>query len=134
MAAMVILTLVGLSTLLSEAEGFHYRGRKVGGRTEVKNVSENKEVQDLGRFSVQEFNRRSQIAVDGGDSTKYSVAFSRVVAAEKQVVAGLKYYLKIETTTWDGSTRMFDSVVVVKPWLHSKLLLHFAPADSYISS
>lgn len=48
----------------------------------------------------------------------------QVVAAETQVVAGIKYYLKIEAMQ-HGITKVFDSVVIVKPWLHSKQLLDF---------
>ncbi|XP_044485338.1 cysteine proteinase inhibitor B [Mangifera indica] len=93
----------------------------VGGKTEVKNVKSNKEVQDLGRFSVEEFNRQG---INGfGD-----LVFSEVIEAQKQVVSGFKYYLKIEATTRKGDTKVFDSVVVIKPWLHSKELLNFAPS------
>lgn len=52
----------------------------------------------------------------------------KVVSAESQVVSGIKYYLKIEATQ-HGKTKVFDSVVVVQPWLHSKHLLHFSPTQ-----
>lgn len=55
----------------------------------------------------------------------------QVVAAETQVVAGIKYYLKIEARQ-HGITKVFDSVVVVKPWLQSKQLLNFGPTKDRI--
>ncbi|KAK8307968.1 hypothetical protein V6Z12_D02G023100 [Gossypium hirsutum] len=71
----------------------------LGGRMRINDVKNNKEVQELGRFSVEEYNRRSQgrlrfSLANGGPST--ALVFSQVVGAEKQVVAGIKYYLKIK--------------------------------------
>jgi hypothetical protein len=51
-----------------------------------------------------------------------------VVEAQTQVVSGVKYYLKIEATTQSEEKLMFDSVLVVKPWLRSKELLAFEPS------
>ncbi|KAJ0035681.1 cysteine proteinase inhibitor B-like [Pistacia vera] len=107
--------LVCIIVSVTAYEGF------VGGKREVKDVKRNKEVQDLGRFSVEEFNRQG---INGyGD-----LVFSEVVEAQKQVVSGFKYYLKIEATTHRGDRKVFDSVVVIKPWLRSKELLNFAPS------
>ncbi|EYU24293.1 hypothetical protein ABFS82_07G077400 [Erythranthe guttata] len=100
-------------------------GGKVGGRTEVKNVKANKDVQDLGRYCVQEYNRQLQQKANG---TKLLV-FSQVVAAETQVVSGIKYYLKISAATRGGGpAKNFEAVIVVKPWIHSKELVNFAPS------
>ncbi|KAM7260518.1 hypothetical protein ACFE04_011191 [Oxalis oulophora] len=91
----------------------------VGGRTEVVDVKTNKEVQDLGKFAVVEYNK---------GNIGEGLRFSRVVSAEKQVVSGIKYYLKIEAFK-NGEKELFDSVVVVKPWVrNSRALIHFAPA------
>ncbi|PUZ53324.1 hypothetical protein GQ55_5G043800 [Panicum hallii var. hallii] len=99
-----------------------YRGRKVGARTEVRDVERDGEVQELGRFSVAEYNRRH---VGGGERLE----FGRVVAAQRQVVSGLKYYLRVAAAAENGGgERVFDAVVVVKPWLESRTLLRFAPA------
>lgn len=108
-------------------------GGKVGGRTELKNVKANKEVQELGRYCVQEYNRQLQQKANGSSSaaTKLLV-FSQVVGAETQVVSGIKYYLKISAATRGGgeAARTFEAVVVVKPWVHnSKQLLNFAPSS-----
>jgi cystatin-C len=102
------------------------RGRKVGARTEVRDVEGDGEVQELGRFSVAEHNRGSECCGDGGGSLE----FCRVVAAQRQVVSGLKYYLTVAAVEEDGGgeERVFDAVVVVKPWLESRTLLRFAPA------
>lgn len=54
------------------------------------------------------------------------LSFSGVVAAERQVVSGIKYYLTIVT---EGG-RVFDAVVVVKPWAEVRDLVSFAPSAS----
>lgn len=58
------------------------------------------------------------------------VTFVEVVEAQQQVVSGIKYYMKISATQGGdgGHSRIFESVVVVKPWLRSKQLLNFAPS------
>lgn len=104
----------------------------VGGKTEIPDVEANTEVQELGRFAVEEYNRnlglwRIQAPGDGGAGEGERVEFREVVKGQRQVVAGIKYYLKISATQ-NRNQRMFDSVVVVKPWLRSKQLLNFAPS------
>ncbi|CAL0306340.1 unnamed protein product [Lupinus luteus] len=125
MAALIrspAVTLTLLVTLLCLLCAVSY-GRLVGGRSEVANVKSNEEVQELGRFSVEEYNRRLKLR-----AAEEEVKFMEVVEAEEQVVAGIKYYLKI-LTVQNGASRMFESVVVVKPWLKSKQLLNFAPSS-----
>lgn len=103
------------------------RGRKVGARTEVRDVERDREVQELGRFCVAEHNRRRECCGDGGARLE----FSRVVAAQRQVVSGLMYYLTVAAVEEDGGEeRVFDAQVVVKPWLESRTLLKFAPAPA----
>lgn len=125
-------TILVIVTLLSVLSTTSY-GRvnvMVGGKTEVADVRANREVQELGRFAVEEYNqqRLRMRRDDGGDET---LRFVEVVEAEQQVVSGVKYYLKISAATRDGVHRMFTSVVVVKPWLHSKKILHFGPLSSF---
>lgn len=111
----------------------------------VPDVGSNQEVQELGRFSVEEYNRRSQHLLllplhlggdaDGGGGGRL-LSFSRVVAAERQVVSGIKYYLKLKAApaAVEGSMRMFEAVVVVKPWLEEECkrrdLLSFTPVPT----
>ncbi|XP_018476806.1 cysteine proteinase inhibitor 2-like [Raphanus sativus] len=111
----------------------------VGGKSDVPNVQTNMEVQELGRYCVEQFNLEEQsekgnVASIAKRETAVSspLTFSRVVSAQQQVVAGLKYYLRIEVTQTDGTSRMFDSIVVVQPWLHSKKLLGFTPVATPI--
>lgn len=108
----------------------------VGARSEIKDLKTNKEIQDLGRFSVEEFNWNILEAAPGplrgggirlGGGAARPLVFLEVVEAQRQVVAGIKYYLKVATMQ-DGLSRTFDAVVVVKPWLHSKQLLNFGPS------
>jgi len=98
----------------------------VGGKTEIPDVRTNREVQELGRFSVEEYNNGLKLY---NDSDNEKLTFSEVVEAQQQVVSGVKYYLKI-SATHRGIHKMFSSVVVVKPWIHSKKLLHFSPAST----
>ncbi|KAK7400040.1 hypothetical protein VNO78_11239 [Psophocarpus tetragonolobus] len=55
------------------------------------------------------------------------LTFVEVVEAMEQVVSGIKYYIKISAMAPHGDSRLFDSVVLVKPWFPSKQLLNFSP-------
>ncbi|KAJ4755996.1 Cysteine proteinase inhibitor [Rhynchospora pubera] len=103
----------------------------VGGRTLVPHVESNKEIQSLGRFSVAQYNYHLRNG-SNGTATPHArpLAFSRVVEAETQVVSGVKYYLKVIAKDGKYSTneKLFDAVVVVKPWLKSKELVSFTPS------
>ncbi|XP_020216222.1 cysteine proteinase inhibitor B-like [Cajanus cajan] len=120
-----ILVVMTLLSVLSSASC----ARMVGGKTEIADVRTNREVQELGRFAVEEFNRGLK-QWENKNGREHELKFSEVVEAQQQVVSGMKYYLKISATTHNGVGKMFTSVVVVKPWLHSKQLLHFAPAST----
>ncbi|KAI3706254.1 hypothetical protein L6452_23868 [Arctium lappa] len=97
-----------------------------GGRTKIKDVKTNKEVQELGSYSVDEYNRLQRSQKGGSGDLK----FSKVVEAESQVVSGIKYYLKIEAVSKSGVSKVFDAEVVVKPWMKSKQLLEFKPSPA----
>ncbi|VVB07452.1 unnamed protein product [Arabis nemorensis] len=146
MAAMLKVSL-GLSLLgflviavvTSPANAARKSSVRLGGKTDVPNVQTNMEIQELGRYCVEQFNLQEQreegnIASISKTDTAVPrpLMFSRVVSAQKQVVAGMKYILRIEVTQPDGSSRMFDSVVVIQPWLHSKKLVGFTPVASPI--
>ncbi|XP_031477423.1 cysteine proteinase inhibitor 4-like [Nymphaea colorata] len=88
-----------------------------GGRAAVPGVETNAEIQELGRFSVEEHNMRRNA----------HVAFLRVVEAQRQVVSGIEYYLRIEAEE-GGAVRLFDAAVVVKAWLRSRELVSFESA------
>ncbi|WJX33395.1 hypothetical protein P8452_21607 [Trifolium repens] len=100
----------------------------VGAKTEITDVMTNKEVQEIGRFAVEEYNYKQSLN-NGGDGE--TLKFVEVVEAEKQVVAGMKYYLNISAVDHNGVRKMFTSVVVVKPWLKYKKLLHFGPSSNF---
>ncbi|EEF45992.1 cysteine proteinase inhibitor 5 [Ricinus communis] len=107
-----------------------YRGMMVGGRTQVRDVKSNEAVQELGRFCVKEFNKQQLRQQHGGSNGGGGelLMFSEVVAAETQVVSGIKYYLKIAASNGKGEAKVFDSVVVVKAWIDDKQLITFEPA------
>ncbi|XP_061994899.1 cysteine proteinase inhibitor B [Rosa rugosa] len=122
LAARLAAATVLISLLFAVSHGY---GGIVGGRRPVEDVKTNKEVQELGRFSVEEYNRmqRKSLRSNGGGELQ----FREVVEAQTQVVSGIKYYLKVSTVRNGGAPLLFDSQVVVKPWLRSKRLLNFAP-------
>jgi len=125
MAATLTMLLTFLSVISSAT-----CARLVGGKTEIPDVRTNREVQELGRFAVEEYNNGVKLwGNNSDDDEREKLSFSEVVEAQQQVVSGLKYYLKI-SATHRGINKMFSSVVVVKPWLHSMKLLHFAPAST----
>ncbi|KAL5214753.1 hypothetical protein ABZP36_003905 [Zizania latifolia] len=130
-----------LSLLVAAAAADEYKesyaaapavGEVVGGRTEISDAGSNKLVQSLGRFAVAEHNRRLRhggVAARASDPVPVKLAFGRVVAAQKQVVSGVAYYLKvIARDRIAGGDRPFDAVVVVKAWLKSKELVSFTPS------
>ncbi|CAK8567135.1 unnamed protein product [Lathyrus sativus] len=99
----------------------------VGAKTEITDVRTNMEVQKLGKFAVEKYNYKQNNG--GGEALKF-VEVVEVVEAEKQVVSGMKYYLNISAVDHNGVHRMFTSVVVVKPWLQYKKVLHFGDSSS----
>ncbi|OVA01641.1 Proteinase inhibitor I25 [Macleaya cordata] len=130
----LLLTTLSSSSSIVGVVGFGREGRKVGGRMEVKDVKSNKEVQKLGKFSVEEFNRnlerdrRQEGLLSAGDEE--FLKFSEVVEAQRQVVSGIKYYLKISAEKSSGEEKKFDAVVWVKLWMRSKKLINFAPSTN----
>ncbi|KAK1389818.1 Cystatin domain-containing protein [Heracleum sosnowskyi] len=124
-----ILTLLLLSALAiaSLATGLGGSGI-VGGRTKISDVESNQEIQQLGKYSVTEYNRQQHANRHGDDGdTRGDLKFVKVVAAEKQVVAGIKYYLTIVAAK-GGNKKTFDAEVVVQAWKKSKQLTSFAPS------
>ncbi|KAB2090153.1 hypothetical protein ES319_A03G105900v1 [Gossypium barbadense] len=126
---MVISLLLLITLCFTAVDGY---GRMMGGRTEITDVKTNEEVQELGRFAVEEYNRSHGLGrwrgfVSSSNGRRAELVFSQVLEAQKQVVSGIKYYLKIEAME-NKLSKTFESVVVVKPWLHSKELLHFSPS------
>nr|GFB75489.1 cysteine proteinase inhibitor B-like [Tanacetum cinerariifolium] len=82
---------------------------RLGGRTKVEDVTSNKEVQAVGKYSVEEYNR-----LKGNKDNDGQLMFVKVVEAEKQVVSGMKYYLKVQAVNkTSGEVKVFEAVVVV---------------------
>lgn len=126
----VFLTLTLVSAFViaySAAPVKGFGGGSLGGRTKVEDVERDKEVQEMGEYAVDEYNQQQHlmgsVVIGRGD-----LEFRQVVEAEKQVVSGIKYYLKIEAANSVGATKKFDAEVVVQPWKESKHLLNFGPS------
>lgn len=124
---LVLFFILALSSILQ----VNALGGKVGGRQKIKDVKNNKEVQELGQYCVSEYNK-SLRKQHKGNGSGGPIVFSSVVDAEKQVVSGVKYYLKISATTSSGVPKIYDAIVVVQPWVHSKprQLLNFSPSPA----
>ncbi|KAI3937761.1 hypothetical protein MKW92_030966 [Papaver armeniacum] len=97
--------------------------KSVGGKTEIKDVKTNQVVQDLGKYSVTQYNLKFK----KGD--KGSLTFKEVVKAQSQVVSGVQYFLKVSAIQ-NGKPKLYDAVVVVKAWQKpSNLLVSFNPSS-----
>ncbi|XP_009588279.1 cysteine proteinase inhibitor B [Nicotiana tabacum] len=107
-------------------------GRKVGGRTPIKDVKTNKKIQDLGKYCVEEYNRslRKYKQILQEDNIEF-LSFAEVLEAETQVVSGIKYYLKISAIVSSGIPKTFDAELVIKPWEEKKELIHFLPFPAH---
>ncbi|KAI0529507.1 hypothetical protein KFK09_002059 [Dendrobium nobile] len=127
--ALLLLLLISVSPLPTAAshrfDSGLDRGKKVGGWTEIPNAESNKEIRDLGRYSVNKYNH------DLRGVAESPLAFSGVVSAGRQVVSGIKYWIRVATVdTLTGDPRFFDAVVVVRPWLRNSVrdLVSFSPS------
>ncbi|RAL53034.1 hypothetical protein DM860_016269 [Cuscuta australis] len=122
----LFLVMVSLVAMAALANG--QVGGGVGGRSPIADAKSNKQVQELAKFCVAEYNKglkeKKAAAGNGGGP----ITFSEVVKAEKQVVAGMKYYLRITAKTSGGATKTFDAEVFVKPRATEKELITFAPS------
>lgn len=105
-------------------------GPIVGGIEEIPNVKANKDIQNLGEYCVSEYNKNTGKYIKGGNGTGGPVTFLEVVEGKQQVVAGIKYYLKICATDSSGVPKTFDAVMVETLWEKTKPreLLTFAPS------
>ncbi|GMI71838.1 hypothetical protein HRI_000853100 [Hibiscus trionum] len=112
-----------LSMFVTAVNGY---GNMVGGQTMINDAKTNKGVQGLGKFAVEEYNKSLQ---QKGKGDNYLV-FSQVLEASKQIVTGIKYFLKVEATE-NGEKKMFDAVVLIKPWAQTeeKEMLSFTAAN-----
>ncbi|WMV56704.1 hypothetical protein MTR67_050089 [Solanum verrucosum] len=108
-------------------------GRKVGGRTPIKDVKTNKKIQELGKYCVEEYNHslRKYNQLMQNDNIEF-LNFVEVLEAETQVVSGIKYYLKISTFTL-GIVKVYDAELVIKSWEKKKELIHFSPFNYAIN-
>ncbi|KAF3790087.1 Cysteine proteinase inhibitor 12 [Nymphaea thermarum] len=82
------------------------------------------EISDLGRFAVEEHNKKENALLQ----------FDKVVKAKEQVVAGTLYHLTIEAAD-GGQKHLYEAKVWVKPWMNFKELQEFKPVtDSAFTS
>nr|ABK21379.1 unknown [Picea sitchensis]ABK22996.1 unknown [Picea sitchensis]ACN40467.1 unknown [Picea sitchensis] len=109
----VLILLLGCLCMLSDAS------TRIGGIRDIPDVEHKKEIQDLGRFAVDEYNTQQNVGI----------SFSKVVKAQEQVVSGLLYYLTIKTK--EGSkTKLYAAKIWVKPWEKFKQLQEFKPVQT----
>ncbi|GMI96087.1 PHYTOCYSTATIN 2 [Hibiscus trionum] len=86
----------------------------VEGREPVTDATADTGVQELGKFAVEEYNKKKQQKVE----------FSKVVQAAKQKDSGTKYFLRIEGSN-KGEMKTFNAVVLVKPSDEKEMLSFF---------
>ncbi|XP_020599154.1 cysteine proteinase inhibitor B-like [Phalaenopsis equestris] len=102
-------------------------GKRIGAWTDIPDAASNLEVRELGRYSVDEYNRRLR---GPGNAP---IAFSDVLSARRQVFSGIKYHLRVSAVGFHDSHHLtFDAVVVARTWIPepSHDLLSFTPSDA----
>lgn len=98
------------------------RGR-VGGQVDVPDPTHDKRVQELGRFSVDEYNKSLLDNSNGQDVVL--LTFYEVVKARVMLVSGLEYYLTIAASDGMGNVQTYDATVFFQPWTNTTQLLSF---------
>ncbi|KAK3026328.1 hypothetical protein RJ639_041377 [Escallonia herrerae] len=87
---------------------------QLGGVGDCEGHENNLEIESIGRFAVQEHNKKENALLE----------FARVVKAKEQVVAGKVYYLTLEAID-AGNKMIYEAKVWVKPWMNFKQLQEF---------
>ncbi|PSE25186.1 cystatin domain-containing protein [Acinetobacter baumannii] len=122
--AIVIVGVVGSNKAEAQAEAEAMAF--VGGKSAVEGHENNMEIEELGRFAIDQHNTQQNEIGKGG------LSFRRVVKAEEQVVAGMMYHLTIEATQKDGEAenppKLYEAKVWVKEWENFKNLEEFKPS------
>ncbi|XP_010245150.1 PREDICTED: cysteine proteinase inhibitor 12-like [Nelumbo nucifera] len=90
----------------------------VGGVHDSEGVQNSVEIESLGRFAVDEYNKKQNALLE----------FGRVVEAKEQLVAGTLHHLTLEVTE-AGMKKLYEAKVWVKPWLNFKELQEFTPVS-----
>ncbi|GMI96088.1 hypothetical protein HRI_003278100 [Hibiscus trionum] len=106
---LAILALSSMFAVLFTA--VNVQGTILGG---ISDATADEGVQDLGKFAVDEYNKQK-----GNEGNP--LEFSQVVQANKQIVAGTKYLLKIEASD-KGEKKTFNSEVLIKPTQEKEML------------
>lgn len=117
--ALLLLVLFCSSSILSfgfqEEGGEGFIAMATVGDARDSQINENSvEIEELGRFAVQEHNKKENALLE----------FARVVKAKEQVVAGTLHHLTLEVME-AGKKKLFEAKVWVKPWLNFKELQEF---------
>lgn len=90
----------------------------LGGISEVQPEQNSAEIEDLGRFAVEEHNKKENALLH----------FSRVVKAKQQVVSGILHHITLEVIE-EGQKKLYEAKVWVQSWLNSKKLHEFNPVS-----
>ncbi|CAN8259615.1 unnamed protein product [Cochlearia groenlandica] len=90
----------------------------LGGVRDVPANQNSGEVESLARFAVDEHNKKENALLE----------FVKVVKAKEQVVSGTLHHLTLEIIE-AGKNKLYEAKVWVKPWLNSKELQEFKPAN-----
>jgi len=109
----LLILLLGFLCIMSDAS------TRIGGIRDIPGFEHKKEIRDLGRFAVNEYNVQQNAGI----------LFSRVLKAQEQVVSGLLYYLRVETMD-GGKTKLYAAKIWVKPWEKFRQLQEFKPVQN----
>lgn len=86
----------------------------LGGIHDSQSTQNSTEIDDLGRFAVDEHNKKENALLE----------FGRVIKAKEQVVAGTLLHLTLEVID-AGKKKLYEAKVWVKPWMNFKELQEF---------
>ena len=113
------------SSLEEEDKGFitMETSTLLGGLREYKGNENDGEIESIGRFAVQEHNKKENSLLE----------FAKVIKAKQQVVAGMMYHLTLEAMD-AGKKKIYEAKVWVKPWMNFKQLQEFRHAGDVASS
>ncbi|XP_065854082.1 cysteine proteinase inhibitor 7-like [Euphorbia lathyris] len=93
-----------------------------GGSNDFEGFQNNGEIESLGKFAVQEHNKKQNSLLE----------FVKVLKVKEQVVAGKIYHLTLEAID-AGRKKTFEAKVWVKPWMNFKQLEEFKNAEGGLS-
>lgn len=110
----LLISLIFVSVSGEELGFYGKMSTVLGGVHESRGAENSVEIDELGRFAVDEHNKKKNTLLE----------FARVVKAQEQTVAGKLHHLTVEVID-AGKKKLYEAKVYVKPWMNHKELQEF---------